>query len=248
MWGIVPAAGIGSRIQPLAFSKELLPLVPAPGGSVRPKAVAEYLLDRMVEGGVDHICIVISPGKADIVRYFGSTYRSAKLCYVVQEKPEGLCDAVFRALAVVPPDEHAVIGLPDTVWFPRTALTELPDAPLSFLLFPVDEPQHFDAVIADDLGNVREIQVKHGRPDTGWIWGAIKARGDVLRELHTLWCRRDRVDPYLGTLVNDWLENGGCALAVRAGELYLDVGTVSGYRQALELMGSEEELTLPAGG
>jgi len=26
MWGIIPAAGEGSRIQPLAFSKELLPV------------------------------------------------------------------------------------------------------------------------------------------------------------------------------------------------------------------------------
>jgi glucose-1-phosphate thymidylyltransferase len=26
MWGIIPAAGRGSRIQPLAFSKELLPV------------------------------------------------------------------------------------------------------------------------------------------------------------------------------------------------------------------------------
>jgi glucose-1-phosphate thymidylyltransferase len=26
MWGIVPAAGNGTRIQPLAFSKELLPV------------------------------------------------------------------------------------------------------------------------------------------------------------------------------------------------------------------------------
>ena len=26
MWGIIPAAGLGSRIQPLAFSKELLPV------------------------------------------------------------------------------------------------------------------------------------------------------------------------------------------------------------------------------
>jgi hypothetical protein len=26
MWGIVPAAGSGTRIQPLAFSKELLPV------------------------------------------------------------------------------------------------------------------------------------------------------------------------------------------------------------------------------
>ena len=26
MWGIIPAAGQGSRMQPLAFSKELLPV------------------------------------------------------------------------------------------------------------------------------------------------------------------------------------------------------------------------------
>ena len=26
VWGIVPAAGLGTRIQPLAFSKELLPV------------------------------------------------------------------------------------------------------------------------------------------------------------------------------------------------------------------------------
>ena len=26
MWGIIPAAGSGTRIQPLAFSKELLPV------------------------------------------------------------------------------------------------------------------------------------------------------------------------------------------------------------------------------
>ena len=43
MWGIVPAAGSGTRIQPLAFSKELLPVgsrVEA-DGSERPKAVSD---------------------------------------------------------------------------------------------------------------------------------------------------------------------------------------------------------------
>ena len=42
MWGIVPAAGQGTRIQPLAFSKELLPVgVRREGPEERPKAVAE---------------------------------------------------------------------------------------------------------------------------------------------------------------------------------------------------------------
>jgi len=63
MWGIIPAAGMGSRIQPLAFSKELLPVGSfLNGGSERPRAVSEYLIERMVKGGVRKICFVISPG------------------------------------------------------------------------------------------------------------------------------------------------------------------------------------------
>ena len=46
MWGIVPAAGIGSRIQPLAFSKELLPVGSrTENGNERPRAVSEYLVE-----------------------------------------------------------------------------------------------------------------------------------------------------------------------------------------------------------
>ena len=49
MWGIVPAAGAGSRIQPLAFSKELLPVGSHLGGDAnRPRAVSEYLVERMI--------------------------------------------------------------------------------------------------------------------------------------------------------------------------------------------------------
>src|SRR5690606_9959054 len=52
MWGIIPAAGAGSRIQPLACSKELLPVGRRLDGSVeRPKAVSEFLVERMILGG-----------------------------------------------------------------------------------------------------------------------------------------------------------------------------------------------------
>ena len=51
MWGIIPAAGAGSRIQPLAFSKELLPVgSQMREGQERPRAVSEYLVERMVAG------------------------------------------------------------------------------------------------------------------------------------------------------------------------------------------------------
>ena len=68
MWGIIPAAGLGSRIQPLAFSKELLPVGSRiEAGIERPRAVAEHLIERMLLAGVSKLCIVIAPGKSDIV-------------------------------------------------------------------------------------------------------------------------------------------------------------------------------------
>src|SRR4051812_46909912 len=68
MWGIIPAAGLGTRIQPLAFSKELLPVGGRlADGTERPKAVSEYVVERMLRAGADKLCFVISPGKSDIV-------------------------------------------------------------------------------------------------------------------------------------------------------------------------------------
>src|SRR3954451_22288906 len=99
MWGIIPAAGRGSRIQPLAFSKELLPVGSRVHGDVqRPCAVSEYLVQRMIRGGADKICFVIAPGKTDIMGYYGTEFicehGSAKIAYVVQPRPSGLCDAI----------------------------------------------------------------------------------------------------------------------------------------------------------
>ena len=237
MWGIVPAAGAGSRIQPLAFSKELLPVGSRQeGGTERPRAVSEYLIDRLILAGADKICFVISPGKSDILEYYGGGIGTVHVSYVVQPRPAGLCDAIFRALPLVRLDEPVAVGLPDTIWFPDDALCLLPDDVLSFLLFPVEHPQFFDAVVQDQDGRVRQIQVKQPRPDTSWVWGAFKMPGRVLAELHDLWVRRDRRDEYIGTLVNAWLERGGCARAVRAGQAYVDVGTLHGYREAINML------------
>ena len=152
MWGIIPAAGNGTRMQPLAFSKELLPVGSRldDSGTERPRAVSEYLVDRMLRGGATRICFVISPWKSDILQYYGGAVGSAHLAYVIQDQASGLCDAVFRALPLIRPDEPVIVGLPDTIWFPEDALAVLPDDRLSFLLFPVYRLELFDAVETDE--------------------------------------------------------------------------------------------------
>lgn len=237
MWGIVPAAGRGNRIQPLAFSKELLPVGSRlDQGIERPCAVSEYLIDRMIRAGADKICFVIAPGKSDILAYYGAGYAQASAAYVVQPQASGLCDAIFRATPLIAAGEPVVIGLPDTVWFPEDALARLPDDELSFLLFPVERPEFFDAVLLDAAGRVTEIQVK--RPDAAsrWIWGAVKMPGRRLHDLHHLWRERSCRDEYLGSLVNAYLAAGGEAIGVKAGRAYVDVGTLHGYRAAIRLL------------
>jgi glucose-1-phosphate thymidylyltransferase len=237
MWGIVPAAGVGSRIQPLAFSKELLPVGSRMDGGVeRPRAVSEHLIERMIAAGADKICFVIAPGKSDIVNYYGARVGPAHIAYVVQPEPMGLCDAIFRARPFVCAEEAVVVGLPDTIWFPTDGLARLPDDELSFLLFPVDHPQHFDVVVTDAEGRVEEIQVKRPDARSEWVWGAFRMPARVLHELHALWQEPGRGDEYVGNLVNAYLARGGKARGIRAGEVYADVGTLHGYRRAVELL------------
>ena len=237
MWGIIPAAGAGSRIQPLAFSKELLPVgSQLCDGQERPRAVSEYLVERMVLGGASKLCFVISPGKTDILSYYGSRLWGADIAYVVQPAPGGLCDAVFRAAPLIAADEEIVIGLPDTIWSPADAICRLPAGKLSFLLFPVDRPELFDAVVTGKDDRVLEIQVKQVDATSRWIWGVIKVPGSIFHELHRLWLRPERRDEFFGTLINAWIAEGGEAFGIRSGEEYVDVGTLHGYRRALKLL------------
>jgi dTDP-glucose pyrophosphorylase len=195
----------------------------------------------MIRAGADKICFVISPGKSDILEYYSGTVHGAYVCYAVQSYPAGLCDAIFRALPLVDRDEPVIVGLPDTIWFPDDALCFLPDDALSFLLFPVERPEFFDAVLMDADGGVSEIRVKQPNAGSHWVWGAFKMPGAILRQLHELWEERSRADEYIGTLVNAHLARGGHALGIKAGTNYVDVGTLNGYREAMRLLGAMHE-------
>jgi glucose-1-phosphate thymidylyltransferase len=243
MIGIIPAAGAGERIQPLGCSKELLPVGSRILESVeRPKAVAEYLVERMIAAGADQICMVISAEKTDLIRYFAERNYAAEIFYVLQQSPQGLCDALFRAECFAQHHDSVLIGLPDTIWFPengyRQALLPLRDtqADVSLLLFPVTNPSVFDAVISDEHGYVQEVEVKKADAHSHWIWGAVTTTGSAFRNLKLLWESRHREDEYLGYLLNAYIAAGNVVRSTCAGEIYMDVGTLDGYRQALDFL------------
>ena len=83
---------------------------------------------------------------------------------------------------------------------------------------------------------MRAIEVKRPGDPSRWIWGAIKAPGRVFHELHRLWLARERRDEYFGTLVNAYLARAARRSAYSSGEAYVDVGTLNGYRAALQML------------
>src|SRR5439155_482696 len=98
------------------------------GAVERPRAISEYLVDRMITGGASKLCFVIAPGKSDILEYYGGgNLDSVTVTFVVQPHPSGLCDAIFQAAPLVAPNETVCVGLPDTIWFPENALCALGD-------------------------------------------------------------------------------------------------------------------------
>jgi dTDP-glucose pyrophosphorylase len=257
--GIIPAAGEGQRIQPLGCSKELLPVGSRRiDGLERPKAVSEYLVERMIAAGAEQICMVISPDKSDIIRYYAERDYAAEIFYVLQKEPRGLCDALFRAEIFAREHAQVLIGLPDTIWFPENAyrpslealrpaagpaqtphlVTGHPgsEAEVSLVLFPVIDPSAFDAVVCGDLGYVERVEVKKPDANSHWIWGAVTATGNAFHALKLLWEARHREDQFLGDLLNAYIEAGNLVHAGFFGEMYMDVGTLQGYHAAQDFL------------
>lgn len=239
MIGVIPAAGAGSRIQPLGCSKELLPVGSRMvDGVERPKAVSEYLVERMIAAGAEQICMIISAEKSDIVRYFAERSYEAEIFYVVQRQPRGLCDAIFRAEPFARGHKDVLIGLPDTIWFPENAFTTAigRQAAVNLITFPVQDPSAFDAVVADEQGRVLHVDVKDANSISRRIWGAVTVSGDAFAALKRLWHSRHCSDEYLGHLLNAYIEAGNMVLSTDAGERYMDVGTLEGYHAAQDFL------------
>lgn len=67
--GLLPAGGQATRISPLPCSKELYPIGfrPQADGSLRPKVVSHYLLEKMRLAGIRKAFFLLRPGKRDIL-------------------------------------------------------------------------------------------------------------------------------------------------------------------------------------
>ena len=109
MKAIVLAGGLGTR---LAGVTGKLPKPMAPVGS---RPFLEYLLDYLIEQGMEAAVLAVSHKWEAIQEHFGFLYRGMRLSYSVEGEPLGTGGAIRQALDFVP-DKNVVVINGDTLF------------------------------------------------------------------------------------------------------------------------------------
>lgn len=92
MKAIVLAGGFGTRL------RERVPDLPKPMAPVAGRPFLEYVLDRLVAGGVSEIILSVGYRADVIMGHFGNAYRNATVSYAVESEPLGTGGAIFHAV------------------------------------------------------------------------------------------------------------------------------------------------------
>lgn len=236
--GVIPAAGLGSRLALPGYPKELLPIAyVAEGAVMRPMPVIEASLRQLVGAGVARALVVISDRKPELMKYLGGAL-GLDIAFLNQAQPDGLTGAVALAAPWVG-GVNCCLLLPDTIVRPANALAELralfeaENCDLALGVFPTAKPKELGPVRFDGSGRVSEVQDKPAETDLNNSW-AIAVWGPRFTAMLATAAK----DKPLGAVFQTAVESG---LTVRArffdsGEFH-DVGTPRGLTEALPVFG-----------
>jgi glucose-1-phosphate thymidylyltransferase len=178
--GLLPCAGLGLRMRPLRYPKELLPISfePVwPGGPVRPRLSIEYSLEALRLAGIAKCFAIVPEWKPEIMRYLGDGAEfNMDLAYLYNSRAAGLAEAVLSAKPWMQ-NKVTCLALPDTRFEPVTAFIPMlaclaaNNADLVLGIFPTDEASHFAPVEMDGGGKITGIEEKPRIPKMNNTWG-----------------------------------------------------------------------------
>jgi glucose-1-phosphate thymidylyltransferase len=237
--GLIPAAGKGVRLG-LPYPKELYPVI----RNNRYKPISQFVVDNLVNAGLQHIVFVVNDTKHQLMGYFGSGQRfGCNISYVVQEIVEGktrstspgLAHALDSAYHLIK-DKTVFFGMADTLMQPRDIFRRVHESACSeddvlFGMFTTDRPEKFGMVKADESGRVICIDDKPLRTDLTEMWGCIVWRPRFTEFLHE--CVSEKGISDFAKIMNSAIINGMRFKGIHMLDgTYIDLGT---YEEIAEL-------------
>lgn len=246
--GLIPAAGLATRLPNLPCSKEIYPIGTytkfVEGQTIEyPKPIILYLIERLKAAGVQKTFIITNKQKSDILTFLGDgNFINMQFSYLVQEENNGMPNALNLAFSWSK-DSIFLFGMPDTIFFPENAFAALLDkfletqADLTLGLFPTDKPSKFGMVKFDEQENLIRTIDKPQVTNLKYMWG-IACWSNIFRTFMNTYIqdnpRKDEL--VLGTVIQAAHDSGlhVNVLPFTGGE-YFDIGTPEDLQRTIEI-------------
>ncbi len=252
--GLVPVGGLANRLQPIPGSKALLPVGyrKMPDGSLRPKPVSMYLLEKYRKAGATQSFLILRKGKWDIPAYYGTGSDpdiDMDLAYLIIEIPYGTPYSLDQAYPFVKNDV-VLLGFPDIMIGPEDLYGQLLEtleetqADLVVGLYKVEsetQARGTDMVETDHEGRITHIFIKpettsltHAWVNAAWTPAFTAFMHEYLqKDIRNRNDNPDLPEIYVGHVVQAAVEAGLKVQTRRFdGFDFLDIGTPDGWTKA----------------
>lgn len=150
---LIPVAGVGTRLRPLTYTQPK-PLIPVAG-----KPIISYIIDELIEFGVNEFVFVIGYLGEKIKHFIEEKYPDIQKEFIQQDKRKGLGHAVWIAKDAIADAQELFIAVGDTIF--DTNVKEVLSAPTSaFAIKKVDDPRSFGVVEMNEFGFATAVKEK----------------------------------------------------------------------------------------
>ena len=153
MKAIIPVAGVGTNLRPLTYTQPK-PLIPVAG-----KPIISFIIDQLLELGIEDFVFVIGYLGEKIKNYIEKHYPNIKKEFVAQEERKGSGHAIWTAREAIKDVDELVVFFGDTIV--ETDMKKMINSPTSCLAVQkVEKPGDFGVVEYDKEGFVKKVVEK----------------------------------------------------------------------------------------
>jgi glucose-1-phosphate thymidylyltransferase len=150
---IIPVAGAGTRLRPHTYTQPK-PLMPVAG-----KPIVCFIIDKLVEAGINDFVFVIGYLGDKIRDFIEESYPSIQTEFVYQEHREGSGHAIWSARGVLEDEDEVFIAFGDTIF--EVDLQQFIDCPNSCVgLKKVSDPRDFGVAECSQDGKITRLVEK----------------------------------------------------------------------------------------
>ncbi len=156
---LIPVAGAGTRLRPHTFTQPK-PLMPVAG-----KPIICFIMDKLIEVGVNEFVFVIGYLGDKVQKFIEETYPRLKTTFVYQEKREGSAHAVWSAREEIEHERELFIAFGDTIF--EADLMQMVASKHSCIgVKKVENPREFGVAELSEPGLITKLIEKPKIPKT----------------------------------------------------------------------------------